>query len=372
MAAVDRNYLLALARRKSTEGRKALAETISDIFADSKSTLSDRERALIFDILHKVVREVETSVRQHLSERLAREPNAPPSLMALLANDEIEVAYPVLTRSPVLRDSDLIEVIRNRTLEHQLAIAMRYSLSEDVCDALVETEQVPVIETLLKNENANISQSAMTYLVEQSRRVDAFQQPLLGRSELGPELAKRMFLWVSAALRRHIADHFDFDPETVDSLLAETARLSEPSSTAEGDGTELATALDESGMITPAIMIKALKDGEVSLFVSLFAQRTGLRRTLVLRILFEPGGEGLAIACKAIEMQPETFTKLFVLSRKARPQLGQNINLEKEKVLSLYHKMSPEAASQVVARWRLDADYLAALRDLELGHEEHA
>ena len=37
----------------------------------------------------------------------------------------------------------------------------------------------------------------MEYLVEQSKRVDTYQNPLLKRPDLEPDLAKRMYLWVS-------------------------------------------------------------------------------------------------------------------------------------------------------------------------------
>ena len=57
----------------------------------------------------------------------------------MLANDDIEVAYPILAFNKVLQDADLIEVIRHRTLEHQLVIAIREDVSEAVSDALVRT-----------------------------------------------------------------------------------------------------------------------------------------------------------------------------------------------------------------------------------------
>jgi hypothetical protein len=55
------------------------------------------------------------------------------------------------------------------------------------------------------------------------------------------------------------------------------------------------------------------------MFEVMFAQLTGLRQNLVRRIVFEPGGEGLAIACKAIGTLKSDFGSLFLLSRSARP-----------------------------------------------------
>lgn len=56
MAEFDGEYLLSLARDKSGKRRKLLAETISDLFSGKGHVLTERERALMFDILHKMVR----------------------------------------------------------------------------------------------------------------------------------------------------------------------------------------------------------------------------------------------------------------------------------------------------------------------------
>ncbi len=96
---------------------------------------------------------------------------------------------------------------------------MRRALSEPVSDALVETGDTNVIKTLLENQDAQISQATMTYLAEESQRLDTYQEPLLNRRDLSPDLAKRMYLWVSAALRQHILEHFDVKASELDDKL---------------------------------------------------------------------------------------------------------------------------------------------------------
>ena len=208
--------LLDLARDRSVASRTRLVETVSDLFFDKKSTLSDRERALMTEILRRLIHDIEMSVRRTLAERLAAEPDAPSELITQLANDEIEVAYPVLVKSSVLQDAELIEIIHQRTLEHQLAITTRERLSRTVSDALVNTGHTDVIKALLENHGAEIGHATMEFLVEQSKRIDAYQNPLVARPDLPGELAKRMYWWVSAALRRHLVAAFDIDPSELD------------------------------------------------------------------------------------------------------------------------------------------------------------
>ena len=101
MPTISRDHLVALAHQNSADSRKALGTNIVDQFAGGEAeTVSERERALMLDILHKVVADVEMSVRKRLSESLADAADVPPALIRLLADDEIEVAYPVLMSQP--------------------------------------------------------------------------------------------------------------------------------------------------------------------------------------------------------------------------------------------------------------------------------
>ena len=100
-------------------------------------------------------------MRRTRTEKLAGRPDTPEDLVLTLANDEIEVAHPILLNSEVLKDPDLIEIVQHRTMEHQVAIAMRPKVSEQVSDALVETKNETIITTLLSNRNALISNSTM-------------------------------------------------------------------------------------------------------------------------------------------------------------------------------------------------------------------
>nr|ABZ08208.1 hypothetical protein ALOHA_HF4000APKG2J17ctg1g15 [uncultured marine microorganism HF4000_APKG2J17] len=97
MAEFDGEYLLSLARDKSGKRRKLLAETISDLFSGKGHVLTERERTLMFDILHKMVHNAEMAVRRIIAEQLSKISEAPKDLILLLANDEVE-CWP-MTRS---------------------------------------------------------------------------------------------------------------------------------------------------------------------------------------------------------------------------------------------------------------------------------
>ena len=144
--------LIGRARQKSQDGQNSIFETIQGVFLQKKDTLSERERSLMGNILRQLIHDVEMSVRKDVASRLAKLDDVPRELVLALANDEIEVAQPLLIDCTVLHDADLIEIVRHRTQAHQLAIAMRNSPSEDVRQSLVEPDEVDALPMLFETE----------------------------------------------------------------------------------------------------------------------------------------------------------------------------------------------------------------------------
>ena len=374
-AAEDPRILLKLAQDRSIEGRKRLIGSISDVFSEHSTEMTEREHALMNEILRKLVREFEMSVRKELAERLAAKENAPHELIVTLANDEIEVARPILLRSTVLRTPELIEIIQNRTREHQMAIAMRRSVDEVVSDALVETGDTDVITTLLQNPKAQITEAALIYLVDEARRVDSYQEPLVRRNDLPEKLARKMFLWVSAALRHHILEHFDIDPGELDDELESAAIAPETGTGADirGDGQErhvvpaqkLAQRLAMNDQITPDILVQSLRRGEIALFEAIFGQISGLTSPRLQRVLYEPSGKDLAICCRALEIGRSHFSVLYLLTRKGQAGAAVADPREVAKVMSYFDRVEVTAARTVLRQWQRNPEYLEAIEEVE-------
>jgi uncharacterized protein (DUF2336 family) len=363
--------LLALARDRSTAARNRLVEILSELFDGGVSALPPGERDLMTQILERLIHDVEMSVRKALAEKLAADDRAPRSLINMLANDEVPVAQPILSRSKALHDLDLVEIVRHRTLGHRLAVAMREKLSPVVCNALLENREMDVVMRVIENPGADIAPAMVDQLVDESKEVSAYRGPLLHRHDLDPKLARRMYWWVSAALRKHIVDNFHIDPAELDVKIEHTIKqiLNEPRGNpiSVEQAKALAQKLGASGSVTPQLLVQALRRGEVELFVALFAEHSGLRPVLIRRFILEAGGEGLAIACKALDVEKSDFVSLFVLSRQARPGEKAVDPTELASTVSLYDRINIDTAAKVLSRWKLDPDYLYALKQVEGG-----
>jgi uncharacterized protein (DUF2336 family) len=365
----DPAALQALARQETTASRSELAQSIVFLFDRPTGRLSPEARAMAYDILHTIIRDIEMATRQEIARRLADRNDAPPELIRFLANDAIEVAYPILVKSGALDDADLIEVIRTRTTEHSLAIATRPSLSLAVTDALVKTDAEDVIVAVLKNQGSEVAPGTMIRLVEKSRQSRAIREPILMRKGMSPELALRMFLWVSTALREHILRNFNFDRNAVNKLC-EQIMLDEiehfaRDNMSKGELSKRLTALIKNkGKLTPEMLILALREGDVNTFVTLFGRMTDLKTHMIDRLLFDPTGRGLAIACKGAGAGKIAFVSLFSLAQKIRAEVTGTIKLRLRDAIDFYDALPPKDATDVVAEWRRGGDYVGSIRVL--------
>src|SRR6185312_11115548 len=340
--AMEVQQLLQLAREKSEQARSHLFEVMGDLFQEQAAVLSAQERALMVDILEKLVREVSHDIRLKLSHRLADLPGTPRELAVLLANDEIDIASPILMRSR----------------QHILAVAMRRDLSMSVSDVLVETGHSDVIMALLNNQEATISEKTMAYIVDQSKHVDEFQEPLVHRRDLPRELAIKMCYWVSAAIRQFVIEKFQVDANEFDDTIEPILREQVAAAEAETQPAETLTpaedaarAIKDSGKLTARLMIQTLRRGEVPMFEAMFAQAAELRLPLIHRLLYEVGGNGIAVIARALRLSREEFATIYLLTRRARPGLGGGA-VDLGRSLGFYDKVAGDAALKVLERWR--------------------
>lgn len=354
--------LLALARDRSRAGRETLASAVGDLFGAENGTLNESEQAIMHDILRKLVRDVETTVRQKLAQKLSLVENAPRELILELANDQIEVALPILQRSMVLRDSELIEIIQHRTMEHQLAVSMRPEVREPVSDALVETNNPIIIATLLQNRGSAMSVKSLARLVDLSEQEEAYRKPLLKRRELSQEMAQKMYWWVSAALRQDILFRFEMSPDDFDDAmegavqdsLHESGHAVKPAD----DSLMSLLTLDE---VAQHRMVKALREGKIPTFQSMLAQASGLPLPELRRIMFEAGGENLAIACRSVNLAPNVFAAIYRLLRSGGRPEDSLPSGDLTRITSLYLDVNPDHAKAVTRQWRRNPNYAAAI-----------
>jgi uncharacterized protein (DUF2336 family) len=138
--------------------RSEALRNVTSLFLGQARRLGPAHIDVFDEVILRLARDIEFKFRVELSERLAAEPVAPPKCAGNLALDpSIEVAGPVLARSPVLGDEVLLEIAKTRTQEHMLAIARRPTRSEMGTAAVVQRGDDRVLRTMSSNNGARFS-----------------------------------------------------------------------------------------------------------------------------------------------------------------------------------------------------------------------
>ncbi len=321
--------LLALARDPGIEARQRLLLGVVAL-CDACPPSGDVSPVL-GEIFLTLARQAEHDIRKVLSERLAHAEWAPAALINVLALDEIEIARPVLESSPILRDEDLLRVLVEASLEHQIAVARRPRISGRVADAVIDRAEPAVLMALTTNRTAEISAEGVRRLVEHSRRIAALRGPLTRHPLLTEALAGQLYQWVGTALRQALAARFTVDEKTLGAAVHDAVREvlrpngAEPAPEDPGDRDEmerrLIDKLRSAGQLRAGLLIRAIRERRLSLFAHGLAALGGFAVGQVRSAMSAPTPEALYYACAAVGIDRAVFPTLLVELRKLNNSL---------------------------------------------------
>ena len=341
--------LARLSKQTSSEGRQTLLREVTDMFIGAPpGGLSDSEMAYFGNIMEKLAFDMEMKVRKHLADTLSDVDAAPHELLTRLASDEVDVARPLLMKSGLLQDSDLLEIIKQCSQEHLLAVSMRAQVSEHISDALVEKGNDTVLGSLAGNAGAELSLSAMETMVERSEGGNNdLQEALVTRKDLPKELMQKMYKHVSAALREHIISQgVEIAGAEVDVLLAEAEDW-----LSSEDGEENLTPAEkfinrkeQLHQLKPELLVKLLREGKVLEFTAGIAKMTKIDLATARQAILDESGEKLAVICKSLEIDNNTFSQLVNLmdSEHKRDEGDKKI------LVGVYGRITPQSAQRAM------------------------
>jgi len=344
--------LVELAEDKSSAQRKFLYEKIGKFLIEDNESFSTAEKELMADILCRITSDVEKSIRAHFARNISGMKDIPNDLVVFLANDEIEVALPILKESGILEETDLIRIIHTRSSQHQLAIAARRNISTAVSQALCDTDDTNICVCLLNNHSANISDDTLEIFGHKSENIIAYQKPLVQRPFLPDHIAEKMYRWVSMSLREIIVDRFDVNPQIL-SINQHDREETIRSISDQMDPSEmLVDKLHTAGELTVGFLLKSLRQGEVDLFEFTFAKLLNLSRSQIQGILYTDDPQLLGVACKVLELDKVVYSTMLDLMLSTKPPKAALSPTEKEDVLSFYGLLKTEAAVRAINNTR--------------------
>lgn len=349
--------LVELAHETSSERRRELLRDITDIFLEDPTSYSNTESQYFGEIMGKVAYDLERQVREELAGKLAAEAAAPPDLIKRLAGDEIEVARPVITSSPVLNENDLIEIAETRGQEHMAAMTERTDIGERLSEVLVTKGDDRVVEGLVRNHTAKIGDETMKKVVARAEASTSLQGPLVDRPDLPAELMKDMLAFVTEDIKTRILEQTNMvNSEKLDELLEDVGAKIGVGRGNRSKPELLIQDLIANGELNEGKLVDLARQRQVPELICGLAHLAELDIPTTRRALMDRTGEGLAIVCKSCGFSQTTFSTLV---NHVWPDSERSIE-QSCTLIALYNKVTPETAQRVMRFWRVrksaDAD----------------
>ena len=288
--------------RHATPGERAEA-TSALARAYLHSNLSADDLAAAEGAMIMLLDDPSPLVRRAMADVFASSQKAPRVVVHALAADQPEVALPLLARSPLLTEDDLVDLAATGHREAQIAIAGRVMLPRSIAAALSEVGTPEACLALLENPDAAIPPFSLDRIVERFGHLAAIRENLRGRADLPMSTRQAVLSKLSQTLAGFVASRHWLGPEHAEYAAREACEKATVALAAETPYEEvgdLVAHLRKSGQLTAGMILRALLSGNVVLFEEALAELSGLPIDRVTGYIHDKNISGLrALYAKA-------------------------------------------------------------------------
>ena len=336
---------IAVAARAQTRADRRAATAVADFLLAEGDRLDERTRATLNRVLAAAVGGLDLAIRRHAARLLGRTGPDDGAERLLALRDDVTTR---LAR-PGLLPPDLIEELIARVRHDAIAEALPVGVSgPDEPSLLVRLAGVP---------DAVVAGAAAALLAAESRRRGE-GEPL--GSELPAELHHRL-AWLIAAALHEMAGQ---DPVVGGALAAATER----STAAHDEGerldavaTRLAIAIDARPDELPQLLVDAIEDRRLALFVAVLARALGMDFTQARLLVIEPDDDRLWLALRAAGLDRASVARIALALSDADPRRDIEAFADR---LDEVAAVTPQAAREARAGLTRPPDFRAAIRAL--------
>lgn len=248
-------------------------------------------------IFRALVKDTEISIRKTLSEAISESDNIPKDVVMSLAKDVKEVAIPVLEFSEVFSDVDLVEIIRSTgDFSKSEAIAKRKTVSEMVSDVLVETGNERVIDRLLHNKGADVSDKGYSKIVSDFSVNDKLMQAVVEREKLPVAVVEILAEKVSDAIYGQLAKKHKSEISKIDAAVRKSREVAAMKvmgmASSEQEYKQFCEMMKKLNISEDIMPVAALCAGNINIFEICIARKTKIPVMNVRTLLEDNANKG--------------------------------------------------------------------------------
>src|SRR4051795_7262482 len=347
----------------STEKSLATIGRVTDLFLVSAAGVNAEQLELFYNVLERLIKTIEiraladVSARMALAEisvKLAPVPQAPPAaIRRLAANDEIEVAGPVLTESARLSTEDLVQIAQSKSEQHLLAIAGRWWLKEVITDALLARHYPSVSRRVMTNPGARVSAAGFAIVVAQAESDPELAVETGIRIDLPGELRGRLLRQATEAVRSRLLSRAPphLFEEIRTAIGGVSAGVDREMSKVRDFGTakRLVARLCDRGELNEATLLGFAKQRKYEETVAALAELSQSTIEVVRPLMQSLRDDGLLVPCKAAGLGWETVHAIL----ESRFTTGSMAPGELARAKLQFAGLTPENSQRLLRFWQV-------------------
>ena len=327
-----------------------LTRSLAQLFAVVAQGCSEEDRTSFDRILVRVAPAASLDARLFLSDRLADAELPPRGILLVLAHDAIDVARPILVRSPALGEDDLVDIARSHGPGHMGPIAARSDLTLRVTDILVLRGDDEVRRVVAGNAQAPISDKSFARLSLQAKGDTMIEARLVRRGDLPDVVIRFLFDNGSPTAREALSERSVARPRRDLGCGALPIRATEDGWLDPYDFAAAASVLDrliEARMHTDIFVRRLAQGDRFAEIVHILAAVTGLGLETMKHLLVSLDTEPFAVIARALALKSETVLELLATG----PWLHRLDTRGRDAAMARYRVLDPEEARARLARW---------------------
>jgi uncharacterized protein (DUF2336 family) len=326
---------------------------VADLFIHGAERYSEDQVNVFDDVMARLVNTIESKARAKLAVRLAPIPNAPSSVIHMLAfDDDIEVARAVLAQSERLDERDLLVSAGTKSQQHLFAISQRKSLSEAITDVLVERGDRDVVHSVARNSGARFSDAGFRMLVKRSTGDDVLATQVGMRSDIPRPHFLMLLEKASSEVRARLSAENPHDGTAIEGAVAEVVGgirsqvlNSLPDFAAAQAAVERQNRIRRIGESEIYQYARERKFEETAIALSIMCDTP---IDVVERSLLDPGAEIVLILAKVAGLSSTTTKAILLLRAADRGMSAKDL----DQALASFNRLQSDTAKRVLSFFR--------------------
>jgi len=315
-----------------------------DFFLDSRTRLTEQERALMTAMLADLVAMLADEFAAVLADA---EP----------ANDDGGQLLDELWRSGLLDLPELVALLLRRAESERIAAGIR---------ATMPGGRTRYLQSLVSDEDSDVAASAMALILARGRRRDRFDGPRLTFDDLSAETAVALVNAIAAGLRGELARRLG--AAQADERLSDAARTllsrHDESNRLEAKLFDLVHALERSGRLDDSLVRATVEEGDVALLAEVLARRSGIGFDSAWEHLTGGGGR-LALLLRMAGVSRDLAGEIIAIA-------AEVVGSDAEREIQQFDQLADEEVERARKWLRLDPAYRSAISAMSQDNGERA